>query len=390
MERVLVVHHSEIVLKGMKRSYFEMKLADNIRQVLGRGVCLVRDENRLVLCNPSTSAVELLRKMFGVSHLGVGYRCSPEAGEISETALKVLDPPPPAVDIDVKRSYKQHPFTSQQLRRQLAEIVRTRLGVEVCKNEKKLYVEVTKSNAYLYVEKVRGFGGLPVGSSGNVLCLLSGGVDSATASVLLMRRGCRVDFLHFHSYRSSQEALEMKMKELVERLTLYGLRTRLYMADFTPFYRIVLESRTRLELLLFRKYMLETASKIVEHGGYRAVALGDSLAQTASQTIVNIAAVKTSADVPVFRPLIGMGKDEIIELAGRYGLLDAVQKQYKDCCSILARHPATSADWRSVEEKWVELGVEKAVDETLERVQVFGCTFKAGVFRLSQTGMVLS
>jgi thiamine biosynthesis protein ThiI len=231
---------------------------------------------------------------------------------------------------------------------------------------------------------VEGYGGLPVGSSGKVLSLVSGGVDSAVATLLVMRRGCRASLLHFHSYRSAEEALQAKMYGLVKELTEYGLKMRLYMASFTPFYRVVLEKPSRLELLLFRKYMLKVAEKIAAERGYRAVVLGDSLAQVASQTLANIIAVKPQLNIEVFRPLIGLSKTEIFGLAERFGILEIVQKPYKDCCSIVASRPVTKADPEDVEEEWNRLGLESAVEETLKNIEEYVSTYRAGLFRQVQ------
>ena len=393
MERAVVIHHSEIVIKGRKRSYFETILSENIRYVLGPNIEVVRDENRLVILNPHDTLepmVEKLRKVFGVSHVGVGYRTEPSYEKIDEAVrLALAEARPRNIAFDVKRSYKKHPFTSREIRVRLSKMARDELGIEVSgEAEATARVEITRQNAYVYVRRVEGYGGLPVGSSGRVLSLVSGGVDSAVATLLVMRRGCRVDLLHFHSYRSAEEALQAKMSELVRELTAYGLKLRLYMASFTPFYRVVLEKPSRLELLLFRKYMLRVAERIALEKGYRAVVLGDSLAQVASQTLANIIAVKPSLGIEVFRPLIGMGKTEIYRLAETFGIVEAVQRPYKDCCSIVARHPVTEADLEEVEGEWNSLGLESAVEETVKNLEEYVSTYRAGVFKQVQAAKI--
>jgi thiamine biosynthesis protein ThiI len=380
MERAVVVHHSEIVLKGRKRSCFETLLLDNIRYVLGPGMEVVRDENRLVIFNPPEQPeplVEKLRKVFGVSHIGVGYRTEPRPEKIIDVARLVLEETrPKSIVFDVKRSYKQHPFTSQDIRLRLSKMARDELGIDVGgEAEATARVEITRQNAYVYVRRGEGYGGLPVGSSGKVLSLVSGGVDSAVATLLVRRRGCRASLLHFHSYRSAEEALQAKM---------YGLKMGLYMASFTPFYRVVHEKPSRLELLLFRKYMLKVAEKIAAERGYRAVVLGDSLAQVASQTLANIIAVKPQLNIEVFRLLIGLSKTEIFGLAERFSILEIVQKPYKDCRSIVASRPVTKADPEDVEEEWNRLGLESAVEETLKNIEEYVSTYRAGLFRQVQ------
>ncbi|MEM4641795.1 MAG: tRNA uracil 4-sulfurtransferase ThiI [Candidatus Caldarchaeum sp.] len=386
METAIVIHHSEIALKGRKRGYFERKLVDNIKYVLGRGTPVYRDENRLAIIPGdlvSEEVVEKLRKIFGVHSVGIGVRVEPTVDEIKNAVHYVVERERlESVWLEVKRSYKGHPFTSQELRRTLATSLAQR-GLQVSKNSGQMMkVEVTEKNAYVYARIVKGFGGLPVDSSGRVLSLLSGGVDSAVASLLLMKRGCRVDFLHLHSYRTSDEAVNEKIGEVVEKLTEYNLKSTLYTASFTPFYKHIWDKKTRLEIVLFRRYLLTVAEEIALSRGYRALVLGDSLAQVASQTLPNIIALGQPR-IPIFRPLIGMDKTEIIELAQKYGILESVSKPYKDCCSLIARHQATKADSRFVEREWQLFGLDAAVQKTLQEMEVYRCTLRTGLRKVS-------
>ena len=390
METAVVIHHSEIALKGRKRGYFETKLVDNIKYVLGRGTPVYRDENRLAIIADNLvpeEAVEKLRKIFGIHSIGIGVRVEPTVDEIENAVHHVVEKESlTSLWLEVKRSYKGHPFTSQELRRMLATSLVQR-GLQISKDSGQLMrVEVTEKNAYVYARVVRGFGGLPVDSSGRVLSLISGGVDSAVASLLLMKRGCRVDFLHLHSYRTSDEAVDEKIGELVEKLTEYNLKSTLYTASFTPFYKHIWDKRTRLEIVLFRRYLLRVAEEIALSRGYRALVLGDSLAQVASQTLPNIVAVGQPR-IPIFRPLIGLDKSEIIELAQKYGVLETVSKPYKDCCSLIARHQATKADSRSVEREWQLFGLDAAVEKTLQEIEVYRCTLRAGLHKVSPQPM---
>ncbi|MEM0349065.1 MAG: tRNA uracil 4-sulfurtransferase ThiI [Candidatus Caldarchaeum sp.] len=386
MEAAIVIHHSEIALKGRKRGYFETKLVDNIKYVLGRGTPVFRDENRLVIM-PFTGdggeTVEKLRKIFGIHNVGVGVRVEPTVDEIEKAVHHVVEKEQlTSLWLEVKRSYKGHPFTSQELHKTLVSNL-VQHGLQISKNSGHMMrVEVTEKNAYVYAHIVKGFGGLPVDSSGRVLALLSGGVDSAVASLLLMKRGCRVDFLHLHSYRTSDEAVKEKIGAVVEKLTEYNLKSILYTASFTPFYKHVWDKKTRQEIVLFRRYLLRVAEEIALSHGYRALVLGDSLAQVASQTLPNISAVGQPR-IPIFRPLIGLDKAEIIELAEKYGIFETVSKPYKDCCSIIARHPATKTDSRRVEKEWQLFGLDAAVEQTLQEIEVYRCTLRAGLHKLS-------
>ncbi|MEM3096327.1 MAG: tRNA uracil 4-sulfurtransferase ThiI [Nitrososphaerota archaeon] len=391
--QVLLVHHGEIVLKGRKRGYFERLLIGNLEYVLGSGFKITRDENRLVITSVASGLEPALREIgyvAGVSSYSMALRCSPTIEMIMDTSVKLLSGVSfSTFAVEAKRSFKGHPFNSMDVKMAVAESLAMEYGarVDYASPDVRVYVEVTKENAYLYREKVSGLGGLPVGSSGRVLMLLSGGVDSALASLMLIRRGCRLDYIHFHPHRSGEEALQLKIGELTRYLTRYGLESTLYMSDFTPFYKRVFHRTTRLEIPLFRRYMFVVADRIAGSYGCKALATGDSLSQVASQTLANIAAAEQSVTRPVLRPLVALDKAEILEQAKSWGILELAQRDYKDCCSIISRHPTTRATAQQVNEMWEKLGLDGAVEEAIKSVMVYRVTLKSGLKRIAAQPM---
>ncbi len=389
MERVFIAHYGEIALKGRNRPAFERRLVENTQRILGGDFRVVKEESRIIITPLGEYAVDdvlnRLKHVLGISVFGYAIRCEPIPETIVETVLETLReaPKPETFAVEAKRSYKQHPFTSLDIRRWVAEAVKNNYGWKLDYSNPSLtiFVEVGRRSAYVYLRRAKGYGGLPVGVSGRVLALLSGGTDSAVASWMMMRRGCRVDFLHLHAYRNSSEVMETKIPALVEALTRYGIRCRLIVASFLPFYQMITQAPPRLELVLFRRYMLHVADRLAALKGYPALATGDSLGQVASQTLPNLVAAQAGVSRPVLRPLIGMDKLAIQQIAEEIGVLEIAQREYKDCCSIVSRHPATSVKPETLIRVWNELGLGRAVEETVEQAEYYVAEIGSGLRR---------
>ncbi|MDZ4229105.1 MAG: 7-cyano-7-deazaguanine synthase, partial [Patescibacteria group bacterium] len=222
-------------------------------------------------------------------------------------------------------------------------------------------------------QKIAGPGGLPVGTSGKVLCLLSGGFDSVAAAYQLAKRGAQVDFLHFHVYSDAQPVLKSKITTIVNKLKEFTLSPRLYLAGYLPFQMQVLDlsdRETRQELVIFRRLMVRVGAELAKKYHYQALVLGDSLGQVASQTMENIVAVDLAVDLPIFRPLIGFDKNETINLVRQIGLEAVVNKPYKDCCSLIATHPATRADLVKIAKIETEIKIETIIKQITDNVSI--------------------
>jgi thiamine biosynthesis protein ThiI len=350
-------------------------LAENVRRLLSGIVDskVRRIQGRLVL--PLNGAdlqrvEEGLMKVFGISWFTFATIAEPNVESIGRTvfeeASQVVKPGEP-IKVEVKRADKSFPATSLELSRILGRMLVEKLGVSVSlKNpSKKIYVEVLSKEAYVFTEKKRGLGGLPVGSSGRVLSLLSGGIDSPIASYLMMKRGCRVSYLHFHPFHDNAEAENSKIMEIVRKLLPYSGETTV---TFTPSYEFQIATvnvPAKYDLILFRRFMFKVAERIAEAEGAKALVTGESLAQVASQTLENIVAASRGLRIPVFRPLIAFDKEEIVNVAKKIGTYELSIKPYKDCCSIIARHPETRAKLEIVEKLERQIDLDSVVSRSI-------------------------
>jgi thiamine biosynthesis protein ThiI len=403
----VLIHYSEIALKGRKRAFFERKLETNLQNTTaGKGLVKRLDSRYLVVPKVASDfpfVFEKVGKVLGVQSYCKSYVCDREISSIKGKALELVKqeldtqnntavgvkavlPGVKSVKVEARRADKTYEMKSAEVEREVGDHLRNALPIRFSmKNpDIKVSIEILRDKAYLYTEKHRGFGGLPVGSEGKVLCLLSGGIDSPVASWLMMKRGCDTDFVHFHPFSDNfldinkevtdASALEerfSKIFKLVRILCEYCFEAKLHLIPFFPFQMRILkgtgrarEEYERYELLLFRRFMNKVGFEIAKRTRIPALVTGDNLGQVASQTLHNLVATD-SADIPVFRPLLGYNKQEISDLARRIGTYETSILPYKDCCSIVSKHPVTSARKAEIEEIEKEIEIHEAVAETL-------------------------
>lgn len=223
-------------------------------------------------------------------------------------------------------------------------------------------------NVLVYNKKYDGLSGLPVGSSGKVLVLLSGGIDSPVAAWLMMKRGCRVDYLHVHPFAKNIQAEESKMKRIADVLDNYQFTSKLHLVPYTN-YEIETMGKIpqKYELVFFKHYLVRLAERFCDEHGYDAIVLGDSLGQVASQTIENIKATSLGVQHVVFRPLIGYNKEDIIQLAKQIRTYELSIEEYKDCCSILTEHPETRTKIEDFEHVLQKVDMNRLIESSLTR-----------------------
>ncbi len=377
---VIVAHYGEVTLKRGKRAAFERLLARNLADVTGKRV--ERIQGRLIVLLDDSqeldSLLEKVRRVFGIVWYAPAIHVRGDYSELEKRVVEALrEIMPGSFKIEARRSDKSFPLTSIELSRRLGKRVVSELGLHVdLKNpERVVFVEVTEGGFYVSFEKLRGLGGLPVGASGRVLALLSGGIDSPVAAWLMMKRGCLVDLLHFYALPPS-DVKASKIPEIARLLSEYGMRIRLHLAPFESFRLRGVEMPLRMRLVMFRAYMLKVAEHLAERENYLGIVTGDSLGQVASQTLENLRAISALIKIPVYRPLLGFDKQEITDLAKRIGTYDLSIKEYIDCCAIVARHPETRARPEKVEEFWRRFGMDEAVEETLNGIETL--EFKLG------------
>lgn len=364
-----LIHYHEIALKGKNRSFFLKQLAANL-QIASRDLDvgpLRRPAGRLFLEMKDGTSWKALRErlgwVFGIANFAAASRVLPDLDLLSKSIEDEISGRRFAsFAVAARRAFKTFPHTSQEINQVIGARVKLASGakVDLSNPDLTVYIEVLPNEAFYYFEKIRGPGGLPVGVSGTVVCLLSGGIDSPVAAYRMMKRGCRVVFVHFHSQPFADRTSEEKAIDLAQRLTRYQFASRLYLVPFGETQQEVVAGVTsRFRILVYRRLMLRIAEEIARKEGAQALVTGESLGQVSSQTIENIAAIEEAATLPILRPLVGMDKEEITEQAQQIGTYDISVIPDQDCCSMFApRQVATRATDKeiSLAESILDLG----------------------------------
>jgi thiamine biosynthesis protein ThiI len=394
--RCVIVHYHELALKGRNRPLFERRLVRNLRETLRglhvRAVEALPGRVRVMLGDetPWPAVKARIARTFGVTHF-LPAETVPLSADGDLDALKaaaaeaVRDLPFATFRVTTKRADKRFPKTSMDVDREVGAHLCAVTGKRVSLRDPELtvHIETLSKEAYLAVHREPGPGGLPVGVSGKVACLISGGIDSPVAAYRMMKRGCRAVFVHFHGRPYVSRASEEKVREIVEELTAYQQYSRLYLVPFGEIQRqIVLGAPAPLRIVLYRRMMLRIAEELARKERCWAVVTGDSLGQVASQTPQNLSVVGEAARLPILRPLIGMDKVEITEQAQRIGTFETSIEPDQDCCRLFVPpHPSTRTapdDVRKVERG---LDVEGMVKLGVERAELAEVTFPAGSTR---------
>ena len=369
MNRTIVIHYHEINLKGNNRGWFEAHLQNHVTSVLkGLVYGKVRKiSGRLVVeledGSPLDEISRRLSMVFGIANFAVAWEVPAEMGAIqSGLDFLIAQGEFRSFKMDSRRGTKNFPLNSQQLNEQLGGYVleRTDAEVRLSNPDRVFHLEIVDDRAFLYFNKTAGAGGLPSGTGGKVVCLISGGIDSPVAAYRMMRRGCRVLFVHFHSFPHTSVESQDKVRRIVGILSRYQLKSQLFMVPFADVQKeIVAYAPPSLRVILYRRFMLRIAQSIALNEKAKALVTGDSLGQVASQTLENIQTISAVCQQPVFRPLIGDDKEEIIRVAMQIGTYETSIVADQDCCSLFVpRHPETMSKPRQAEE--AESGLDVA------------------------------
>jgi thiamine biosynthesis protein ThiI len=382
----VIVHYQEIALKGKNRPWFIARLVRNLREATSDlGVKRVhalmgRIEIVLASADQWPAVRERVSKVFGAGNFAKAGRAPLDIDKIAAAILDDLDPTDPAsFRVSVRRADKRFPMTSPEVEREVGGRIKEARGwhVDLSKPELTIHVEMLTHEAFYFFGKDRGAGGLPVGSSGRVACLLSGGIDSPVAAWRLMRRGCRVIFVHFHSYPILSRASQEKARELARALTEYQYRSRLFLVPFGEIQQqVVLSVAPPLRVVIYRRLMMRIAEGIARQFRAGALVTGEVVGQVASQTIENLSAINEVAKMPVLRPLIGMDKEEITAEAQRLGTYPISIIPDQDCCTLFTpKHPATKARLEDVQRAEASLDIEGIVQRAVANAALEVFTF---------------
>lgn len=388
---VVVLGYGEIGIKKKNRPFFTNVLKRNLLRALDGLPCgaIEVETSRLLLYMrepldaPTRAEVcRRLRFVPGVAHFAVADRLvsreiealEAEVDRVVGEALNDRNTAPRTFCIETARGDKRYPMTSPDLNARLGRRVQERTGLQVDleRPDLRVHVLVLQHHGIVHTHRIEGERGLPVGSAGRVVSLLSSGIDSPVAAYRMMRRGCRVYFVHFHSRPFTSRASVDLARELARQLAVFQNVTYLYEVPLGEIQqRIVTAAPSPLRILLYRRFMVRLAECVARKVRGRALVTGESVAQVASQTLENIAAIDAAAGLPILRPLIGMDKEEIIRAARRLGTYETSSQPYEDCCAFLMpQHPETHAQLRDVDRAESLLGdLEPMLRDALARAR---------------------
>tara|TARA_B100000315_G_scaffold257878_1_gene308196 strand:- start:9 stop:1211 length:1203 start_codon:yes stop_codon:yes gene_type:complete len=370
----VIVHYQEIALKGRNRSWFVERLVSNIRAATADlGVAKVRAlMGRIELQHESADDWPELRarlaRLPGIANFSRAVRSRWDIDAIADTVLGELRGlQVESFRVSAQRADKRFPMTSPQIEREVGGRIKAARGwrVDLERPELTVRVEILSDEAFCHLRKEPGAGGLPSGVSGRVACLMSGGIDSPVAANRMIKRGCRVRLIHFHSYPILSHTSQDKVAEIAELLTRRQLDTRLYLVAFGEIQRkVVLAVPPPLRVVVYRRLMLRIAERIGRACRAMALVTGEAVGQVASQTLENMAVINSVTSMPVLRPLVGMDKEEIVREAQQLGTYEVSIVPDDDCCTLFTpKHPATKARARVVDEAEAALEVDAIVEE---------------------------
>lgn len=389
----IIIHSDEICLKGGNRGFFEKRLLENVRRRLDRigGFSYLKRQGSVYAYHDGDmdegrvrEVTDALKTVFGVACFIVGSRCEASMDAMGELAVGMMKEAGPSVfRVTARRSDKTFPVDSQEIARViggriLAEV--RGVSVNLTEYETDVRVEVSKDGAFVGIGRHDGFGGLPTGSSGRVVSLLSGGIDSPLATWKVMRRGCRAVLLHFHSYPYVGRDSVEKVKRLAGILDRYQLDTTLHLAPFAEVQsEIVSKAAPALRVVLYRRMMLRIAEMVARRERALAIVNGDAAGQVSSQTLENIATISAAASMPLLRPLIGENKNGIVDAARRIGTYEISIEPHDDCCSMfMPKSPATKSMIAQAEAEEAKMDCARLAKQVMEGIETVKYGIKAG------------
>ncbi|MEG0371115.1 MAG: tRNA uracil 4-sulfurtransferase ThiI [Clostridium sp.] len=378
MDKLLLVKFaSEITLKGLNRRSFEDILVKNIKRKIGKDIRMKKDSGRLFIEGFENEHIEPIRKTFGVLSVSIADVMDKEIDLIAEAAVNQLREMEEikTFKVETKRGDKNYPLNSLEISRKVGGIVLSNissLSVDVHKPDVVVRVEI-RDRAYVYSKEVRGTAGMPYTSAGKGVLLLSGGIDSPVAGYMMAKRGLEIVPVYFHSHPYTSERAKDKVVELAKILSEYTSGMKLYVVPFTKIQMDIIDKCRHDELtIIMRRYMMQISEMICKKEGGLALITGESLGQVASQTLESMYVTNHVAEMPVFRPLVGMDKIDIIDISREIGTYETSILPYEDCCTIFVpKHPKTRPRLSDIEESETKVvGIEEMLQEAVDNAEI--------------------
>ena len=390
-EHIFIVRCGEVALKGMNKPYFERMLLDRIKKLLKKfdgvkayrheGLIFVRADKEL---NPGTEGKQAILKeigkVFGVASIRPAMECESTMEDIGQTAVEYMmeaieERGVKTFKVNAKRADKNFPVKSPDISRQIGAAVLKGckvLKVDVHNPDVKLFVDVRHDKSYVYQDKIPGFGGLPLGTNGKGMSLLSGGIDSPVATWMMAKRGMMIEAVHFHSFPYTSQRAREKVEELAALVATYCGRFRMHVINLLPIQEQIVQNCPEEETtILVRRFMMRIAEELAARNGCSMLITGENLGQVASQTAEALVVTDASVKMPVMRPLIGLDKTDIMDLAKEIGTYDKSIEPYEDCCTVfLPKHPATKPKLERILASESKLDCEGLIREAIEKEEI--------------------
>jgi thiamine biosynthesis protein ThiI len=374
--KYVIVHYDEIALKKGNRDNFELILLNNLKESLGKDAIITNERDHFMIefkKEMTKEDAQKLTRIPGVSFSSPAIKTELDIEQIKKAALDIIENEQ-SFKIDARRHNKNFKYDSMQLNHDVGEYVldHKKLKVKMKDAEAVIKVEICNRCAYISKNNISGMGGLPTGSTGKTVALISGGIDSPVASYMMMKRGTKVTFVHFQNSNMQKEAVQGKVEELAKILSTYQNGAKLYIVPFDKIQKkIITEMPARIRMIIYKRLMLKISSIIADKIKAKAMIVGDNLAQVASQTMENMDSIYFDCNKMVFKPLIGMNKREIIDMARKIGTYEISIQPYQDCCSFfISEHPETRATREMMIEVEKNLDMTSLIDDALENVKL--------------------
>lgn len=385
-QNIFIVRCGEVALKGMNKPYFERMLVDRIRSnVRGLGNVEVKRQEGLIFvrADKDVNKDQLIRqisKVFGVASISPAVEAPSNLDAIGEEAVKYMmdlieTKGIKTFKVEAKRADKNFPVKSPDIGRIIGAKVLIGckvLSVDVHNPDVLLYVDVRHDRSYIYQDKIAGFGGLPLGTNGKGMVLLSGGIDSPVAAWMMAKRGMMIEAVHFHSYPYTSQRAQEKVEDLARIVASYCGNFKMHVINLLPIQEQIVQNCPEEETtILVRRFMMRIAEKIAENNGAMMLITGENLGQVASQTAEALVVTDNVVKMPVMRPLIAMDKVDIMDKAEEIGTFETSIQPYEDCCTVfLPKHPTTKPKLSRIEESESKLDVDGLVEAAVASEEI--------------------
>ena len=385
-EHIFIVRCGEVALKGMNKPYFERMLAERIRKLLKRfdGVSVYRHEGLIfVRADKNLNKQDIIRqisKVFDVASISPAVECESNMEAIGQAAVDYMlemieERGIKTFKVEAKRADKNFPVKSPEIGRRIGAAVLKGckvLKVDVHHPDCRLFVDVRHDKTYIYQDKIPGFGGLPLGTNGKGMSLLSGGIDSPVATWMMAKRGMLIEAVHFHSYPYTSERAREKVEELASLVAVYCGRFQMHVINLLPIQEQIVQNCPEDETtILVRRFMMRIAQRLAERTDCGMLITGENLGQVASQTAEALVVTDASVTMPVMRPLIGMDKVDIMDLAKEIGTYEKSIEPYEDCCTVfLPKHPVTKPKLERILASEAKLDAEGLIQAAVDSEEI--------------------